>query len=256
MLVKAHPQPSGQYGETVCCAGIDDDTRELVRIYPVRYRQLPAEFRFNRFDLIEGELLRPKEDSRPESYKLREDSLSIVRRANQVNAQSKVQLWLPHVSASLTELEAEQKRTRKSLGIVNPDEGSVQFICKRAREASAEERDAANSIREQQALFESSVDPLPEPEWLFYYRFTSDGKSHTMQLHDWEAQAAYFSYRRRYGDEALDYLREQYENKIPRQELHLLMGNHSARPWQFMIIGLLRSRVPVSELGRQQGLFD
>ena len=41
ILVKALPQPSTKHEETVCCAGVTEDGRELLRLYPIRYRRLP-----------------------------------------------------------------------------------------------------------------------------------------------------------------------------------------------------------------------
>jgi hypothetical protein len=40
VTVKAYPQPSKRYGETVCVAGvrIDTDIPSWVRLYPVAYR--------------------------------------------------------------------------------------------------------------------------------------------------------------------------------------------------------------------------
>ena len=46
VLVKAFPQPSQKYEETVCCAGITP-AGQVVRLYPVRYRRLKPEQRFN-----------------------------------------------------------------------------------------------------------------------------------------------------------------------------------------------------------------
>ena len=37
ILVKAFPQPSTKHEETVCCAGVTEDGRKLLRLYPIRY---------------------------------------------------------------------------------------------------------------------------------------------------------------------------------------------------------------------------
>ena len=51
ILVKAFPQPSKAHEETVCCAGITEDGGELLRLFPIRFRRLPQEQQFDRFDL-------------------------------------------------------------------------------------------------------------------------------------------------------------------------------------------------------------
>ena len=40
VTVKAYPNPSTKYVETVCCAGVDLPTGEWLRLYPIRYRDL------------------------------------------------------------------------------------------------------------------------------------------------------------------------------------------------------------------------
>lgn len=38
ITVKAYPNPSKTYEETVCVAGIDIDTGKWVRLYPIKYK--------------------------------------------------------------------------------------------------------------------------------------------------------------------------------------------------------------------------
>lgn len=78
VLVKAYPQPSAKYEETVCCAGVTD-AGELVRLYPIRYRRLRGEARFERYDFIEVRGERPIDDHRPESFHVDEDSIRIFK---------------------------------------------------------------------------------------------------------------------------------------------------------------------------------
>jgi hypothetical protein len=86
ILVKAYPQPSTKYQETVCCAGITMDGR-LLRLYPIRYRHLKKEQQFNRFDLLEVNIRKSttEKDKRPESYRVDEDSIVILRKGKQAS---------------------------------------------------------------------------------------------------------------------------------------------------------------------------
>jgi hypothetical protein len=86
-------------------------------------------------------------------------------------------------------------------------------------------------------------------------RFTCDGHPHTHTIHDWEVQAAYRHYKHRYGDQALDRLKQEYAENIPARNLHFLMGTIAAHPRNFIIIGLLRSSFDPQELARQGQLF-
>jgi len=87
------------------------------------------------------------------------------------------------------------------------------------------------------------------------YRFTSDGHEHNHLVHDWEVQAAYLAYRRRYNDKALAKLQEAYGERIPTHNPHFIMGTMKAHPQTFIIIGILRSGLDPTELDRHGGLF-
>ena len=68
-------------------------------------------------------------------------------------------------------------------------------------------------------------------------------------------QSAYIAYRRKYGDQALDVLRQMYAEKIPTHNLHFILGTMKAHPQTFIIIGLLRSPVSPADLDKQPELF-
>jgi len=42
VAVKAYPNPSSKYVETVCCAGIDLSTNQWIRLYPIPFRLDPV----------------------------------------------------------------------------------------------------------------------------------------------------------------------------------------------------------------------
>lgn len=254
ILVKAYPQPSTRYQETVCCAGVSETGDALLRLYPIRYRTLRPEQRFDRYDLVEMKLWQTRDDQRPESRKVVEDSIRKVPSAK-LSARNKVKLWLPFIVPSLKQLQAEQKTSHRSLGIIRPDPGSIRLAIKRAGQSGSEDDAIAQSLWQQANLYEDALKPLPEPEYGFIYSFTSGGHPHTMQIHDWEVQAAYVHYKRRYGSEALDRLRDMYENQLPVQNLHFIMGNMHRSPWQFIIVGLLRSKIDPAELTVQHDLL-
>ena len=106
ILVKAYPQRSQKYEETVCVAAVSDDGQQMLRLYPVRYRHLATDRQFERFDLIEMDVERPKEDHRPESRHVIEDSIRILEPGKQLPTAQRVALWSRHVAPSLTALVA------------------------------------------------------------------------------------------------------------------------------------------------------
>jgi hypothetical protein len=76
-----------------------------------------------------------------------------------------------------------------------------------------------------------------------------------MVIHDWEVQAAYFKWKRLYGTQALDRLRQKYEQELPLQNLHCVMGTMHGHRRTFIIIGLIRSTVDPADVMRQPGLI-
>jgi hypothetical protein len=81
ITVKASPEPSAKYGDTVCVAGIrvDGGRAEWVRLYPLAFRWMGVEQQFKKVDLIDVEMRRESKDSRPESYRPDIDSIEIVK---------------------------------------------------------------------------------------------------------------------------------------------------------------------------------
>ncbi len=256
ILVKAYPQPSQQYEETVCVAAVTED-HQLLRLYPIRFRHLAPNQRFGRFDWIEAEMTRATDDPRPESFRIKEDTLRILMPGEKVSSEERVRLWKPSIARSLTVLEDEQRATQRSLGIIRPDDGTVRFKFQQLDRASEDDQDTARSVYVQQSLIEEPLKPLPKPEYVFRYQFSSGGTQHTMQLHDWEVETTYHNYKRRYGspDEALDKMVEFYEHRAPAMNLHLIMGNMHKRPWQFIVIGVLRTTADIDHADAQQQLI-
>lgn len=79
ITVKASPEPSKTYGDTVCVAGVrlnDDGTGSWVRIYPVAFRHLDSAQQFKKFEVIDVDLTRATKDSRLESHRPNWETLS------------------------------------------------------------------------------------------------------------------------------------------------------------------------------------
>lgn len=249
VLVKAFPQPSHTYEETVCCAGLTPEGG-FVRLFPIRFRHLPKARQFTRWDVIEYQADRPRNDSRPESRHVNEDTIRIVQRGAQMTEDQRVQLWAPHVSPSMAALKEENLATERSLGIIKPDLGSVRF---RARRLAPAEGAARRAEFKQVSLITGDFLPELAVDYEFSYKFTCAGTKHDMIIQDWEVQAAYFNWKLRYGEaEVLDRVRKKYEQELPAQNLHFVMGTMAGHRRTFIIIGLLRSTIS-PEVATAQG---
>lgn len=185
---------------------------------------------------------------------MKEDSLLIVKRKAKMTPEECARMWLPCVSPSLTALEDLQKEKNTSLGIIKPDPASVRFRFDPIDKARPEDREEMQQVyQEQQSLLEEPLNKLPEREYVFRYEFTSAGRQHAMQIHDWEVQATYEAYLKKYGSRsaALERMVEYYERRAPAMNLHLIMGTMHKRPWQFIIIGVLRTTVDLEHADAQ-----
>lgn len=202
---------------------------------------------------IEATLTKASSDSRPESFRVDHDSIRVIERGAKLSDESKVKLWQPHIAASLDDLLQQNKTTERSLGIIQPDAGSLKFF---HRPAKADEQQEAQGV--QTSLFEKPLRPLTPPEFVFGYQYTSDGRPpHTHTVQDWEVQAAYLAYLKRYGtrEEALRMLDEEYGGRIPTRHPHFIMGTMKLHPRTFILIGLLRTGVDPEELAKQGSLL-
>jgi hypothetical protein len=80
VLAKAYPTPSTKYGETVCTAGVTR-SGEWIRLYPITFRDLPFDKRYEKFQWIKARITSAKEKlSRPESYKVDLDSIKLLEK--------------------------------------------------------------------------------------------------------------------------------------------------------------------------------
>ena len=255
ILVKAFPQPSQKHEETVCCAGITEDGQQLLRLFPIRYRRLDKDEQFDRFDLVEMTITKAS-DPRPESYRVDEGSIHRLERGKQLADAAKVRLWTPFIAPSLKDLMAENADNDRSLGIIKPDPGSLKFVIKEAAQSEQDDQEVAEMVFEQASLLEDPLKPLEKPKYSFSYHYTCAGHPHKHQIHDWEVQAAFNHYKRRYKTEekALEMLQQEYGQNIPQHNLHFIMGTMASHPRTFIVIGLLRSGLDPEEVSKQGAL--
>jgi hypothetical protein len=71
ITVKAAPNPSETYGETVCVAGIrlDEQRTGWVRLYPINFRELETDQQFRKYDIVSLQARPSSKDPRPESFR-------------------------------------------------------------------------------------------------------------------------------------------------------------------------------------------
>ncbi len=232
ILVKAWPQPSPKYGETVCCAGITPEG-EWRRLFPIRFRQLTGDAKFNRWDLLEYQPQTPKEDRRRESRHVHEQSL---RRVGSLAEKSRAATLAPLIRASYLDAAA----AGDSLTLIRPSAFSLGWKRKPEGKLQAE-RAARSKTLAQGSLLEKELAVLEPCPFEIFVSFTDASGPHRMQCGDWETPATFFKWRREYGDEgALERLKARYETDYPPGGVAFAMGTMAKYPKTWMLLGLIR----------------
>lgn len=233
ILVKAAPQVGQKHGETVCCAGVDAYGNWL-RLYPVAFRTLEKSQKFKRWDLIRFKSRKPKDDPRPESRRIVQESLEIcgeLKKRHRYNFLNK---------SIVTSLRAEREAGR-SLALLKAR--NYRFTAERkTAKKIAEEEAEFEELRRQGDLFSNTdVIPYHPCPFLFKYRYETDDGSREGTCQDWEMEATYFKWSNMYGErKALAEMSRIFGEEYPERGMFLAMGTHSLYPDTWLINGIVR----------------
>ncbi len=243
ILVKAYPTPSISYGETVCCAGIDLETFQWIRLYPVRFRDLEYNQRFKKYSIIEAECAKAHDDLRPESYRIREGSISIVdlidTKAEGWDRRKKIVLSLP--VKSMCQLIKEEETNNISLAIIKPEE--VSFLIKKRHRSDSAKRESAYA---QKGFFEKQKEPIEIIPYMFYYQFRCPSEpgcvTHSLSILDWEIHQSYRDWRNSYRteEELLSKIGDKWMSMADhgKKDVFFYVGNLHRFPKTFTVLGV------------------
>jgi len=243
IATKTYPSISTKYQETVCTAGIllseEENPLQWIRIYPIRYRYLDFDKRYPRWAIVSAKIKRNDQDYRPESSKIDDNSLEIIRKIDTTNNwQERKSLVLSLQFRSIADIQAQGK----SLGIIKPKSIERFFSKKTSREWNQKQQTVLNQLD----LFEPNID-LEKIPYKFFYQFTDeDNVPHKYSISDWEIMELYRKCRDRSqlsGLEAEQYALEKVRHKLEddfleSKDLYFIVGNLKNHAKSFMIIGL------------------
>lgn len=260
VVVKAYPNPSQAYGETVCCAGVDLATGRWVRMYPITFRRL-ADQRYAKYQVIECRGTRPRTDNRPESLRIDQDSIQHVggvMPAGKAGWARRMKL-LPPTRRSMEDVLDAQASDGTSIGMLRPRRIDGLVI---GKAEPWSEKQHAWLAQQHLDLGERASRQLRELEqipWTFSYRFSCDDHrchGHKLQIIDWEIGESYRRWSRTDPERWREMIRQKYERELPEKcDLHLVVGSLAAHQRTFVIIGLVYPpRVEVDGLHVQQSL--
>jgi hypothetical protein len=232
ILVKALPQPSKQYGETVCCAGITADGN-WKRLYPVRFRHLQGDQSFSRWDWVDFQYRKPTRDSRSESCHVHEESIRVDK---PLPEKERAQLLNRFILGS-----GEQAAARGlSLALIRPR--NTRFIIKPKSKAELqEEREAYKQAASQDDFFDDKLAELEPSPYDFRFSFEDEGGKHNYQNGDWEAHAMFFRERHRSNEQqALKWMDQVFNEDYPNRGMVFAIGNMAKRPHTWQLLGVIR----------------
>lgn len=241
ILVKTYPEISKKYTETVCTGGILAETKELIRLYPVRYRYLEGEAQFSKYQWISAKVTKSTTDVRPESYNIVENTLKLGDTIGPGKDWYEREKWVlnsKNVYSSLEELWNAQKAKNISLGIIRPKE-IKSFRIERKDQS---EIDSANLKKDgvigQLDMFEDRKDLEIIPVRFVLNFICEDERcqGHKLSILDWEFSQLYRKVKNSEGWE------KKIEEKVKticndKRETFLIVGNMARWQHIFCILG-------------------
>ncbi|KKN14055.1 hypothetical protein LCGC14_1000040 [marine sediment metagenome] len=239
LIIKTYPIRSDKYVNTVCAAGILEDTNEWVRIYPISWLTFKNK-NLKKFIRFKAEIMKNRSDKRKESYKIRENTIQIIDES--LTNTKKKDVWLKrkqilnnYITDSLETLKESYKDDRTSLGMIKPNPETTEFIITK----KVDEIDIDIDSSTQYTLTGQKLRKVDEIENVFKYKFKCnipECSGHRIICEDWELYQAFRSWRQKYGTEQLE---KNLKNKFifKKNELYFMLGTHFR--WStWLIIGL------------------
>jgi len=232
ILVKAFPNISKNYVETVCCAGVTPQG-EWVRLYPVTFRRLEDARKFDRWDRIRFKWRRPKDDQRPESFRVDQQSIEIIGELPKTEREK----FLGNLEITGLNAIAAQG---KSLALLRPKQPKF-FIESKTKEEIEQERNDYESILKQQDMFDKVLKPLEPCPYKFKYKYNTDDGLREGTCQDWETSYTFFKWQKLYGEQqTLEKMKKVFGEEYPTKGMTFAMGTHSRYPDTWLINGIIR----------------
>jgi hypothetical protein len=241
ITVKAYPNPSAKYFETVCVAAITRD-EGWVRLYPVSFRSLPSDVRFTKYQRVRLRMKKHQGDTRPESYRPDEQSFELLDVIDTSNRWRERWHWIrPSIGPSMCEIVRLQKKTGKSLGCIKPR--VVKDLQFEAVDASWSPRKKA--AMDQMQLFDPVDRTLEKIPFIFRSKYRcedTDCRGHLQSIIDWELMELYRKLRSQglSRDMLVTKIRETYVDRLcgSSRDTYFFVGNHSRYRTSFMVLGV------------------
>lgn len=266
ITVKASPQPSARYGDTVCVAGIrvDAGRADWIRLYPLPFRWMGIEQQFKKFDLIDVEVRREVKDTRPESFRPDIDSIKVIGHLDGWKDRQPYMERVPRTSTCALSSAAAEHHDAPSLGMVTVKSVERLKIDRFGEWNEAQkQRIAAAANLAPLSLFGDTVNTpveLKAPRFVARYEYhcTAHGcPGHVGQVLDWELTALQGRLHRESEAVAIAEIEKKFRTQMfaPGRQTSFFMGNFedARKRHSFSVLGVY---YPPTGIDSSVGLFD
>lgn len=243
-VVKAYPEPSASYGNTVCAAGVTIPEGKWVRLYPIPFTRLPKCQRFRKYQPIEVTAFKSSKDSRPESYRVEEGGIKVSGDVvdTKYGWSERKRLLANAPFISLCELQRAQKAEGASLGMIRVRR-VTGFGIVQADEDKREKAQRGHNYYADADLFNAATLRIESLDFKFQYHFLCTDDSctgHRCSIIDWEAYELYRKMRNRDEDTAQEMVEKKYVGELcgANKETYFFMGNMHRHPGSFLVLGV------------------
>jgi hypothetical protein len=240
VAVKTYPVPAQKTIEASCTGGVTKEGN-WIRLFPVPYRSLDQDKRFERWQWIDVEVTKPTSDPRPESFKLKPDRIEIVGEVGKTDGwRERREILRPLIRPSMCHIKRERDEKKyPTLGLFKPAQIRRLILEPTNSQWTADEL----RILQSDTLFQKAPnETLEKIPFDFKYEFRCSDPacgSHTMTCTDWEMAQAYRRWRKRYGNDWEKAFRQRFEvDMIQKFDTHFFVGTHSQHPHIWIVVGL------------------
>ena len=248
---KTYPELSSKYFETVCTGGVLENGSP-VRLYPIPFRYLSGEDRFEKYQWVTARLLRNPSDARPESYRVQPDSLQCGEKIPTTKDEwgKRAEILFKNSNwqfNNVDDLLVSQRQHKTSLGVITPKEIVNVEVTKRSKDDEKDFAEKFEQLKLNNELSQAQLDLFEQstPAEMKHLDFVSSRirikwlcasttcNGHQMQILDWEVGEL----QRKQGDDAAC---EKVKAicDLKQYALKFFLGNLAQHPTAFTIVGL------------------
>lgn len=251
VTVKAKPEPSAKYGDTVCVAGIRIDTGILhwVRIYPVPFRYMEELSKFTTWSIIEVPLTPSQEDPRSESYKPDRSAVRVIER---IDKRSKRLEYLEPLISDLSMCEintlAREHSTSEYPSLAAIRQRKIVDLTLEPFLGWTEKQ--KQNLHKELDLFDyiagrSSVPELEEPRFTLKIKFLCtkpECRGHNLTYLDWGFEALSRRHLNEPAEQAKQKILERYWNILDSRKDAVIFVGNIYRHWStYQALGIQRT---------------